>query len=145
MTAQQSDSKSPAHNKGSPAGAQGTSNTTAPQSDTAPPSTQHHQKLQAPQQQLRQTWGLTHEANYFAQLDAEELIEDGQEDAEALASSQPAVTDQRQQSGASQSQGSAQPSKQKGTASDSSHVQTPDAIALAKYHPDLQVGLPGCT
>ena len=132
-------------NEGSPAGAQGTSNWAAsqPLHHTALSPTQ---KPQDSQQHPSHTWGLTHEAQYFADLDAEELVEDGQEAAEAPAYSPPAVTCQSQQAAASHRQGKMQPCKQQGNGSDcSSHMQTPDAIALAKYHPDLQVCSQDCT
>lgn len=131
-------------NEGSPAGSQGSSNRgeSQPLHRTA---LTLSQKPQDSKQQPYHTWGLTHEAQYFADLDAEELVEDGQEAAEA-ASSQPAVPSQSQQAAAGHRQGSMQPPKQQGIGSDcSSHMQTPDAIALAKYHPGLQVCLHNCT
>ena len=73
---------------------------------------------------------LALQAQYFADLDAEALIEDDQ-DREACGS-QPAANSQ-----AGDTDFSAQ---QKCHASGAStHIQTPDAVALAKYHPELQV------
>ena len=134
-------------NTGSSAGSQDTSNRAASQPlHTALLSSQNNQNPnQGPQHQPRHTWGLTHEAQYFADLDAEELVEDGQEATEAPVFSQPAVTSQNQRAAAKHSHGSTRSPKQQGMGSDcSSHMQTPDAIALAKYHPDLQVCLHVC-
>ena len=68
-------------------------------------------------------------------------MEDGQEAVEARLRTQQAEGNQTQPTAARQSQGSKP--RLKGTRVEcSSHVQTPDAAALAKYHPDLQVCLP---
>ena len=132
-------------NTGSSAGSQDTSNRAASQPlDIALLSSQNNQNPQDPQQQPRHTWGLTHEAQYFADLDAEELVEDGQEAAGAPASCQPAVKSQSKRAAVRHSHGSTRSPKQQGRGSDCSHMQTPDAIALAKYHPDLQVCLHIC-
>lgn len=106
-------------------------------------SSQSHQNIQDAPGQPAPSWGLTQEAQYFAALDAEELIEDGEEAAEAPLRTQQAEANQTQQTAASQSQGR-KPELKCIEVECSCHVQTPDAVALAKYHPDLQVGLPGC-
>lgn len=80
------------------------------------------------------TWGLTQEAQYFADLDAEELIEDDQEAHEGPSCSQHALDMQTHTSLCTAQQNVH-------VSQSSSHVQTPDAIALAKYHPALQVRL----
>ncbi|KAL3155348.1 hypothetical protein ABBQ38_010909 [Trebouxia sp. C0009 RCD-2024] len=100
-------------------------------------SSQSHQDIQGNPGQPGPSWGLTQEAQYFAKLDTEELIEDGQEAAEAPLRTQQAEATQTQQTAASQSQGR-KPKLKCMEVECSSHVQTPDAVALAKYHPDLQ-------
>lgn len=103
-------------------------------------SNQNTQATKDVQGQPGHSWGLAQEAQYFAELDAEQLVEDGQEAAEVPVRRQPAV---RGRTVAGQSQESKP--KQKCDAEDfSSHIQTPNAVALAKYHPDLQVSLHGC-
>ena len=127
------------------AGVQCTSSRAAlqPLQPTALSSSLNHQKIQEGQGQSGPSWGLTQEAQYFAELDAEQLIEDGQEPAEAPLRTQQAQPNQTQPTAVRQSQGSKPKLKCSGVEC-SSHVQTPDAAALAKYHPDLQVCLPGC-
>jgi len=90
------------------------------------------------------TWGMTQEAQYFADLDTELLLEDEQDQPQT----QPQDQDQQghQQAAAGQDSLGHKRCNQNGVLLQSlpmNHpaLQTPDALALAKYHPNLQVSV----
>lgn len=92
--------------------------------------------------QASATWGMTQEAQYFAELDTEALLEDEQDQPQT----QPQDQDQpgHQQEAAGQDCMGHTTCNQNDVVLQSlslSHpaLQTPDAVALAKYHPNLQV------
>ncbi len=92
--------------------------------------------------QASATWGMTQEAQYFADLDTELLVEDEQDQPQ----DQPQDQDQpgHQQAAAGQDSLGHTTCNQNGLLQQSlplNHptLQTPDAVALAKYHPNLQV------
>ena len=87
---------------------------------------------------------MTQEAQYFADLDTELLLEDEQDQPQT----QPQDQDQQghQQAAAGQDSLGHMTCNQNGVLLQSlptSHtaLQTPDAVALAKYHPNLQVSI----
>ncbi|DBA71102.1 TPA: hypothetical protein ACH3X2_011518 [Trebouxia sp. C0005] len=94
--------------------------------------------------QASATWGMTQEAQYFADLDTESLLEDEQDQSQT----QPQDQDQpgHQQAAAGQDCLGHTTRNQNGVMLQSlptNHpaLQTPDAVALAKYHPNFQVSV----
>ena len=94
--------------------------------------------------QASATWGMTQEAQYFADLDSESLLEDEQDQPQT----QPQGQDQpgHQQEAAGQDCLGHTTCNQNGVLLQSlpmNHpaLQTPNAVALAKYHPNLQVSV----
>lgn len=92
------------------------------------------------------TWGLTQEARYFAELDTELLVEDEQDLSQSQSQAQ--REQEQKQAAAEQDDTMCATSNQAkqlqvhASASDSHQpMQTPGALALIKYHPDLQVFL----
>ena len=87
---------------------------------------------------------MTHEALYFADLDTESLLEDEQDQPQT----QPQDQDQQrhQQEVAGRDSLGRTTCDQNGVLlqpvpMNHSALQTPDAVALAKYHPNLQVAV----
>jgi len=94
--------------------------------------------------QASATWGMTQEAQYFADLDTELLLEDEQDQPQT----QPQDQDQpgHQQDAAGQDcLGHTTCNKNRillqSLPMNHPALQTPDAVALAKYHPNLQVSV----
>ncbi len=104
----------------------------------------HTQSAAHPEHQPATTWGLTQEAQYFAELDSEELLEDGQDQPEDHHRNElRGYIEQAclEQGGARRIRDNQAAMQQSSDVACSSHMaaQTPDAVALARYHPDLQV------
>lgn len=90
--------------------------------------------------QASATWGMTQEAQYFADLDTESLVEDQQD--------QPQTQPQDQDEPGHQQEAAGQDCLGHTTCNQNgvlpmNHpaLQTPDAVALAKYHANLQVSV----
>ena len=101
--------------------------------------------LLQPDPQPSATWGLTQEARYFAELDTELLVEDEQQ----FSQSQSQVEHQQEQIQAAAGQddtvsstGNLTRQLQMHACASHQPIQTPGAVALIKYHPDLHVTSP---